>query len=124
MHPKAWMVAFGLALGLLVQPSIAGRFEDGVAADDRGDYRAALQVWQELAAQDHAVALYRLALAHAEGRGVPHDDAEAAVWYRRAAGRGYLPAQSALGRIYDEGKGVPQSQSKAMKWYRRAAQQG
>jgi TPR repeat protein len=124
MHPKVWMVAFGLALGLLTQPSTAGRFEDGVAADDRGDYAVALQIWQELAAQDQAAALYRIALAHAEGRGVPRDDTQAAVWYRRAAGRGYVPAQSALGRIYDEGKGVASNQSKAMKWYRRAAQQG
>lgn len=124
MHPRLWVVAFGLALGLLTQPSTAGRFEDGVAADSRGDYRAALQIWQELAAQDHPAALYRLALAHAEGLGVPRDDAEAAAWYRRAAGHGNVPAQSALGRIYDEGKGVPRSQSKAMKWYLRAAQQG
>lgn len=124
MHPKIWMVSFGLALGLLTQPASAGRFEDGVAADDRGDYRAALQIWQELAREDHAEALYRLALAHSQGRGVPRDDAQAALWYRRAAVHGYVPARSALGRIYDEGKGVPRSPSKAMKWYRLAAQRG
>ena len=124
MRPKTWMVAFGLALGLIIQPASAGRFEDGVAADDRGDYRAALQIWQELAREDHAAALYRLALAYSEGRGVPRDDAQAAVWYNRAASHGYVPARSALGRIYDEGKGVPKSPSKAMKWYRNAAQRG
>lgn len=124
MHLKIWMVAFGLALGLLVQPLTAGTLEDGDAADKRGDYKAALQIWQELAAQDKPVALYRLALAHSEARGVPRDEAKAVFWYERAAGRGYRPAQSALGRIYDEGKGVRRNQSKAMKWYRRAAQQG
>jgi TPR repeat protein len=124
MHPKAWMMAFGLALGLLNQPVIAGPFEDGVAADERGDYGAALKIWQELAGREHAAGLYRLALAYAEGRGVPRDDAKAAFWYNRAAGRGYMQAQSALARAYDDGKGVKRNQMHAMKWYRRAGQQG
>jgi TPR repeat protein len=122
-HPT-WIVAFGMALWLISQPSTAGSFEDGVAADTRGDYRAALQIWRELAAEDRPEAVYRLALAYTQGRGVPRDDKEAVIWYDRAAGRGYVPAQLALGRIYDEGKGVRRNQSKAMKWYRRAAQQG
>lgn len=124
MRQKIWMVAFALGFGLLTRTSIAGSFEDGMAADERGDYQAALLIWHELAAQDHAAALYRIALVYAEGRGVQRDDAQALVWYRRAAGRGYVPAKSALGRVYDEGKGVPRSQSKAMKWYGYAAQQG
>jgi TPR repeat protein len=33
------------------------------------------------------------------GQGVPQDPAAARMWYRRAASKGYLPAQNNLGRL-------------------------
>jgi uncharacterized protein len=33
------------------------------------------------------------------GRGVPKDEAQAAVWYRKAADQGYVDAQAALASL-------------------------
>jgi len=49
---------------------------------------------------------------------------EAASWYRKAAERGYAPAQSGLGILYDLGQGVAQDYQQALFWYGKAAEQG
>ena len=66
----------------------------------------------------------RLGVMHAYGSGVPQDEIEAAVWYRRSAEQGYASAQSILGEIYATGQGVTQDDSEAVAWYRLAVAQG
>jgi hypothetical protein len=49
-------IVFALALTMtLVSAAVAGPFEDGLAAHDRGDYATALRLWRPLAEQGHAV---------------------------------------------------------------------
>jgi uncharacterized protein len=55
---------------------------------------------------------------------VAQDDAEAVHWYRKAAEKGFPPAESNLGVSYENGKGVPQDYAEAVIWYRKAAEQG
>ena len=43
-----------------------------------------------------AEAQFNLALCYGVGDGVAQDTAEAAKWYRKAAGQGYQPAKEAL----------------------------
>ena len=69
-------------------------------------------------------AQFTLGVMHAEGRGVPQDDAEAAYWYRLAADQGLAEAQFTLGVMYAEGRGVSQDDAEAVRWYRLAAAQG
>ncbi len=121
---NCWMTAFVLASSLVAGPLAAGQFEDGLAAQERGDYATAVQLWKPLAEQGNAIAQYNLAAMYAEAQGVPRDAAEALKWYRHAAGRGHAPAQLKLALMYDQGMGVPRHHSIAMKWYRLAAQQG
>ena len=53
------------------------------------------------------------------------EDAEAATWFRRAAGQGLVGAQLDLGIMYYYGgRNVPQDKTEAAKWFRRAADQG
>ncbi len=52
------------------------------------------------------------------------DHAQAVEWYRKAADRGYAPAQSNLGLMYELGLGARQSNAEAVAWYRKAADQG
>jgi TPR repeat protein len=59
-----------------------------------------------------------------EGKGVPQDYAQAAVWWRKAAEQGLADAQCNLGSTYYEGKGVPQDYTQAAFWFRKAAEQG
>jgi TPR repeat protein len=124
MKPKALLSVCGLVLILLSAPSMAESYEDGYAADRRGDYATAFEIWKSLADQGIGSAQYGLGELYSLGRGVPRDDSAAARWYEMAASSGHASAQSRLGALYDEGRGVPQSLSKAMKWYRKAAQQG
>ena len=60
---------------------------------------------------------YRAGLVLEQGIGRPKDAAKAENWYRKAAGKGQVDAQLALGRIA-EADGKP---DKALGWYSRAA---
>jgi TPR repeat protein len=52
------------------------------------------------------------------------DDAEAVMWFRKAADQGDAVAEFLLGNQYANGKGVPQDFTEAMVWFQRAAEQG
>ena len=60
----------------------------------------------------------------AKALGDEKKDAEAFVWYRKAAEQGHMDAQCDLGYCYINGKGVSKDEVEAMKWYRKAAEQG
>lgn len=61
-------------------------------------------------------AQFKLGELYERGAGVPHDWAEAARWYRRAAIQGYGPAQAELGYLYRFGLGVPEDPVEAYLW--------
>lgn len=65
-----------------------------------------------------------LGMAYQEGRILPKDHAQAALWYRKAAEQGDPLGQRLLGAAYDSGSGVPEDHLEAARWYRRAADQG
>ncbi len=71
-----------------------------------------------------AYAQWYLGFHYMQGKGVPQDYAQAAVWYRRSADQGNANAQSLLGRLYHQGQGVPQDDAQAAIWWRKAAEQG
>jgi hypothetical protein len=71
-----------------------------------------------------ASAQFNVGVAYQQGRGVPLDRAQAAVWYRKAAEQGFASAQLNLGAAYYEGQGVPQDYAQAAVWFRKAAEQG
>jgi uncharacterized protein len=102
----------------------AGSLEAGLAAEERGDWKAALLLLEPLAEQGNPRAQDRLGYMYDFGEGVPHDDAQVVKWYRRAAEQGNADAQYRLAYMYDNGEGVPHDDAEAMKWYRKAAEQG
>lgn len=63
-------------------------------------------------------------MLYASGRGVPKDDQQAVIWYRKAADQGFAEAQLYLGKHYDSGHGVAKDERQAVTWYRKAAEQG
>ncbi|MEM7047457.1 MAG: hypothetical protein AAF442_07410 [Pseudomonadota bacterium] len=70
-------------------------------------------------------AQYDLALAYADSLGVEQSDAQAALWYERAAKNGHIDAQFNLATLYRTGgNGVPQDWGKAIQWFQAAAEQG
>jgi len=68
--------------------------------------------------------MHDLAIAYAEGRGTAKNPAEAARWFSRAAGYGYVDSEFDLAVLYERGEGVPQSLLDAYKWYAVASRQG
>ena len=116
-----------LTLIAVAGAAIAGtfqEFDEGIAAENRGDYAAAYRVYRALAEQGYVNAQVSLARMYYEGKGVLQNYAEAATWYRKAADQGDVVAQFELGDMYYNGEGVPQSDADAATWYRKAAEQG
>jgi hypothetical protein len=105
-------------------PAQGGPLEDGLKAYEAKDYEKAIAAWRPLADKGVAAAQYRLGVMYAEGKGVPANDAEAALWFERAAKQGDAAAQYDLGASYVEGTGVRKDPTAAAEWFRRAADQG
>ena len=117
---KLLLVLFVCAAGA----AVAGPFEDGVAAYDKGDYATAIRLFRPIAEQGHANAQFNLAQMYRNGQGVTQDYAAAVLWYRKAAEQGHADAQYNLGLMYATGQGVPQDYAAAVLWFRKAAEQG
>lgn len=110
-----------LAVALTPVLVLAGPFEDGEDAYNRGDFASAARSWLLAAELGDVEAQYNLGLLYVDGQGVPQDNVEAAEWWRLAAEQGYAHAQHNLGVMYAKGQGVPQDNAEAAKWRRRAA---
>ena len=95
----------------------------GTRAYRRGDYEVAASNFRKLAARDIASAETLLGIMSARGQGVPRNDAVAAAWFLRAAGRGYAPAQLALAHAFAQGRGVKIDKNRAVALARAAAAQ-
>ncbi|WP_241657475.1 SPOR domain-containing protein [Aurantiacibacter suaedae] len=87
------------AATLVVGTPLLANVRDGVDAWGRGDYSAAVALWEGPAAQGDPDALFNLAQAYRLGRGVPADMARAEDLYRRASEGGHLRAADTYGLI-------------------------
>jgi len=94
-----------------------GTFTEGLAAYERGDHAAALELFRPAAAAGNAAAQYYLGMAYENGDGVAQDYAAATKWYREAAEQGSAQAQYRLGALYEYGKGVSQDYERAFMWF-------
>ena len=118
------ILAAALPACAMLATAVAGPLEEGMDAYQEKDYLKAVQVWRPLAQAGDSEAQYRLGVLYAEGKGVAPNDAEAALWFERAATLGNPAAQYNLGSSYAEGVGVRKDMEAAAKWFRRAADQG
>jgi TPR repeat protein len=74
------------------------------------------QLWQS----GFSLAAYQLGKCWRDGMGVLPDDAQAELWFRRAADAGYDFAQYTLGKLLQNQKRM----GEAVSWYEKAADQG
>ncbi|WP_323660234.1 tetratricopeptide repeat protein [Aliarcobacter butzleri] len=117
---KKLIVSLGLALTL----SFGATFDEGVEAFEKGDYKTALQIFEELSYKNNAKAKYNLGVMYENGYGVKQDYLKAKEWYEKAAAQNYASAQYNIGILYYNGYGVKQNYKKAKEWYEKAADQG
>src|SRR5262245_25948023 len=72
----------------------------------RGDYKKSVEELQALANLGDSRAEYDLGVIYDQGIGVPQSDAQAFLWYSRAAQHGEPKAQYNLGLMYLNGQGM------------------
>ncbi|HET9821903.1 MAG TPA: tetratricopeptide repeat protein [Burkholderiaceae bacterium] len=117
-----------VAFVLPVACARADALQDAVQAVQRKDYATAVRLLGPLAEAGNARAQTQLGLLYHHGQGVPESDAQAVVWFDRAARQGYLPAQVQLGNMYAYGHAtVPAGfdpMHLAAQWYFEAARKG
>ena len=107
-----------IALGLLITAS-------GATAQCKSVFGAQnIATLKQQAAHGEAAAQCSLGGMYEDGKGVPQDYAQAALWYRKAAEQGDANAQVLLGFLYREGHGVPQDDAQATAWFHKADEQG
>ena len=113
-----------VSLGLVLTISFGTTLDEGVVAYKKGDYKAGLVIFEDLASKNDAIAQYYLGKMYANGFGVKKDYLKAKYWYEKAAAKGFAEAQNSLGVLYDYGYGVKQDRKIAKKWFNKACNAG
>ena len=122
--PRRWLVVatpivlplFALLLWFL----LAGLFAEPINPQEVA-FAAELERLRPLATKGDPRALYRAAVIQRDGLTGTTDLRAAFVAFDRAARKGYIPAQHALGDLYAGGRGVRQDYQRAAQWYKLAA---
>lgn len=99
---KRRMMVAGLMLAAQILGSVgavAGPWEDGMAAYNRGDYLPAIKVFRAMAEQGNAKAQSVLGVMYRRGQGVSRSPVRAFLWLRRAAARGDAKAGAELREV-------------------------
>ena len=94
--------------------AVAGPWEDGMAAYNRGDYMPAIRLFRPLAAQGNAKAQSVLGVMFRRGEGVPKNSVRAHMWFSFAAARGDAKAKAELREVSQTMTGQEISQAEAM----------
>ena len=79
--------------------AVAGPWEDGMAAYNRGDYVPAIRVFRAMAAQGNAKAQSALGVMYRRGQGVSRSPVRAFLWFSRAAAGGDAKAKAELREV-------------------------
>ena len=79
--------------------AVAGPWEDGMAAYNRGDYLPAIRLFRPLAEQGNPKALNVLGVMFRKGEGVRKNPVRAHMWFSLAAKRGEAGAKAGLREV-------------------------
>ena len=82
-----------------ISGALAGPWEDGMAAYNRGDYLPAIRLFRPLAEKGNAKAQNVLGVMYRRGQGVARNPARAFVWFSLAAARGDARAKAELREV-------------------------
>ncbi|MEO6748229.1 MAG: hypothetical protein ABI294_01420 [Casimicrobiaceae bacterium] len=100
---------------------MAGPFDDGVAAYDKGQFDVALKLWLALAEHGDLAAQFNVAALYEKGTGMAADPVQAAHWYLEAAKQGDVDAELKIADLYAAGTGVAKDSDEARRWYTAAS---
>jgi TPR repeat protein len=94
--------------------SLAGPWEDGMAAYNRGDYAPAMQLFRPLAKQGNAKAQAIIGAMYRRGQGVAKSSAHAFMWLSLAAARGDAVARTEMTEMSHTMSASEQAQAREM----------
>lgn len=103
---------------------VTAGMEDAVSAYKSGDYKTALQLFQEQAKDGDPLAQHNLGVMYQHGQGVPQNIQQSVKWYYEAANQGLAEAQYNLGVLYLTGSDLPRDFNKAKQLFSNAANKG
>ena len=120
------VLLFGLVIAplLVAQEARAGRFEDGYAAYQRGDFAMARNIWTALAEEGEPRAQYNLGIIYDEGRGVRASRDQARQWWRKAAAQNVPEALHNLATSYLFGVDAKDDHKEGLAFLANAAKMG
>lgn len=104
--------------GAVAQTDAKALTDKAEAAFRTGDLIVAMGLLRQAADAGHGPAQSRLA----DMLDAAEQDAEAVVWYRKAAAQNDAHGEYGLGRMLAHGEGVARDPVEALLWYRRAAE--
>jgi TPR repeat protein len=93
------MIFAGLVVAAQILGSafaVAGPWEDGTAAYNRGDYMPAIRLFRPLAEQGNAKAQHLIGVMYHKGEGVARNSVRAFAWFSLAAAHGDREAKAKL----------------------------
>lgn len=91
------------------------------------DFDSAVEIFEDLAKQNNAIAQYNLAVCYSKSIGVDLNYEKALEYVKKSAEQEYAPALVELGGVYCSGLpilDIPQNYNRAMELYHKAAEQG
>jgi TPR repeat protein len=99
-------------------------YDQGLAAERRNDFAAAMRLYREAADKGYPQALNRVGFMYMNGIAVTKNFAEAMRWFQLATDKGNASAANNIGWLYHNGWGVPRNLNTALQWYLKAAEKG
>lgn len=119
-----WLTAIAMLLFVASSFSHAAQtgIEDALAAYARGDYTKAFELLKEPASNGDKQAQALLGYMYDAGLGTTENDAEAVLWYEKAALQGDPISQLNVGIMYADGLGTTKDMVRALAWFTLASQ--
>ena len=103
-----------IAATLLGSHALAGPWEDGMVAYNRGDYLPAIRLFRPLAEAGNPKAQNQIGLMYRKGEGTAQSPARAFMWFSLAARRGDAKAKAELRAVSGTMTPAEVSQARAM----------
>jgi TPR repeat protein len=111
---KSALIGAIAALLLGSANALAGPWEDGMVAYNRGDYLPAIRLFRPLAEAGNPKAQNQIGTMYRNGEGMPQSPARAFMWFSLAAKRGDARAKAELRAVSGTMSPAEISQAQAM----------
>ena len=117
-----WRVPFVFLLAALVWG--CSDYRKGRSAYEAGEYKKALQIFEQLSNSGDSQAQYDLSQMYLQGIGTEKNLEKGWVWMNRAADGGNVQAMLELAVRYQKSPALENAEQMAFKWFQKAAMAG